>query len=296
MYAHIVVAVDGSEEAKRAARRAFELADRFAATVTALHVVEHKRLRLTTSEPEKARLRALGEDILADIKALASDLDHPVQTAMREGTPGDEISKFADEEGADLLVVGRQGLTGLGERLLGGVAERVIHQSDVPVLVVPEEGMDGAWEVSRLLITTDGSENAADATDHGIAIAERYDAAIHVLNVVDLQSAGGLFDAGGLEREFVERLEAEGQTAVDEIESSVHESAPDLDVMAEVVTQTTFEGVGAGIRAYVEENDIGLVVMGSHGRSNLRRQLLGSVASTVLRTVDVPVLVVKREE
>lgn len=54
------------------------------------------------------------------------------------------------------------------------------------------------------------------------------------------------------------------------------------------------EGAATGVQDYVGKTEIDLVVMGSHGRSNLKRQLLGSVASTVLRTVDVPVLVVKR--
>jgi nucleotide-binding universal stress UspA family protein len=49
-------------------------------------------------------------------------------------------------------------------------------------------------------------------------------------------------------------------------------------------------------RAYVQEHGLDLIVMGSHGRSNLRRQLIGSVASTVLRTVGVPVLVVTRPD
>jgi nucleotide-binding universal stress UspA family protein len=67
-----------------------------------------------------------------------------------------------------------------------------------------------------------------------------------------------------------------------------------LDVSAAVVRTTAFEGVAAGIREYVADAGIDIIVMGSHGRSNLKRQLLGSVASNVLRTVDVPVLIVKR--
>ena len=108
-------------------------------------------------------------------------------------------------------------MTGLGRRLLGGVTEQVLHRSDVPVLVVPGEdnGGDTAAGYSRVLITTDGSENAEVAVPDGTAISQRYDSAVHVLNVVDLQAAGGLFNAGGLEEEFVERLDARGQEAVD---------------------------------------------------------------------------------
>jgi nucleotide-binding universal stress UspA family protein len=76
--------------------------------------------------------------------------------------------------------------------------------------------------------------------------------------------------------------------------AELRESDPDLSVEPAVVRTADFDGVAAGVREYVREEGVDLVVMGSHGRSNLRRQLLGSVASTVLRTVDVPVVVVPR--
>ena len=101
---------------------------------------------------------------------------------------------------------------------------------------------------------------------------------------------------GGLEKEFLGRLDARGQEAVDSVANKIQESAPDVPVETAVERTASFEGAAAGVREYIEENEIDLVVIGSHGRSNLKRQLLGSVASTVLRTVDVPVLVVKRSD
>nr|WP_245902804.1 universal stress protein [Salinigranum rubrum] len=162
------------------------------------------------------------------------------------------------------------------------------------MLVVPDERPLDVTESDRVLVPTDGSENAEAAAPHGAALAGRVDAALCVLNVVDLQAAGGLFAAGGLDEEFVARLERRGHEAVDRLADDVRESDPDLTVETDVVTTTEFDGVARGIHGYVEEEGADLVVMGSHGRSNLRRQLLGSVASTVLRTVDVPVLVVPR--
>jgi nucleotide-binding universal stress UspA family protein len=296
MYDRIVIAVDGSVEARRAARRGLRLAQVFDANITVLSVVERKALRLTETSDVRAQLRERGEAALTEIEELASELGHPVTTKLLEGKPAVRISEYADEQDADLIVVGRQGLTGLGRRLLGGVTEQVSHRSDVPVLVVPardDEGETGTG-YSRVLVTTDGSENAEVAIPHGTAIAQSYGSDVHVLNVVDIQAAGGMFDAGGLEKEFLERLDARGQTAVDSVANKIEDSAPDLAVTTAVERTASFEGVASGIREYVEENEVDLVVMGSHGRSNLKRQLLGSVASTVLRTVDVPVLVVKR--
>ena len=295
MYDRIVIAVDGSDEARRAARRGLQLAQMFDATATVLSVVERKALRLTETSAEKTRFRERGEEALADVEELASELGYPVHTNLTEGKPAVRISEYADERGADLIVVGRQGVTGLGRRLLGGVTERVLHRSDVPVLVVPG-GDDAGTEsgYSRVLLTTDGSENADVATPHGVAIAQRYRSEVHVLNVVDLQTAGGVYNAGGLEREFVERLDERGREAVDSVADEIANAAAELTVTTAVERTRAYEGVAPGVREYVEENEIDLVVMGSHGRSGLRRQLLGSVASTVLRTVDVPVLVVKR--
>jgi nucleotide-binding universal stress UspA family protein len=296
MYDRLVIAIDGSDEAQYAARRGLELARVFDATVYALHVVEQKALRLTETADEKTRLRELGAAILDDIEALASELEYPVTTKLAEGKPAVQISEYADEQDADLIVIGRQGMTGLGKRLLGGVTEQVLHQSDIPVFVVP--GEDGVSETnkgySRVLIPTDGSENAEAATPHGVTISQHFDSAIHVLSVVDLQAAGGAFNAGGLEKEFIERLEVKGQGAVDRVRDEITDIDPDIKVRTAVERTTSFEGAAAGVRDYVGNTEIDLVVMGSHGRSNLRRQLLGSVASTVLRTVDVPVLVVKR--
>jgi nucleotide-binding universal stress UspA family protein len=185
-------------------------------------------------------------------------------------------------------------LIGLGRRLLGGITEQVLHRSDISVLVVSGRNNDGGIEIdySRVLITTDGSKNADVTIPHGIA--QRVGSTVPVLNVVDLQAAGGAFSTGGLKKEFVERLEARGHDAVGSVAHKTEESAPNWTVKTIVEQTTPFEEAAVGIREYVAENEIDLVVICSHGRSNLKRQLLGSVASTVLRTMDIPVLVVNR--
>lgn len=144
------------------------------------------------------------------------------------------------------------------------------------------------------LSPTDGSENAEKSSPYGVGIARNYGSEIYVLNVVDLQAAAGAFSADGLETEFVERLEARGREAVDRVANKIRGVEADVAIQTAVERTTSFDGAAAGIREYVKNNEIDLVVMSSHGRSNLKRQLLGSVASTVLRTVDIPVLVVKR--
>lgn len=296
MYDRIVIPVDGSDEATYAASRGLELARAFDAAVSILHVVEQRALTLSRGSDERARLREQGEAVVNAIAERATELDQSVTTRVTDGKPGVRISEYAAEQDADLIVIGRQGLTGLKRRLVGGVTEEVLHRSDIPVFVVPDgdEEAGGNAGYSRVLLPTDGSENAEAATPHGVAIAQQFDSTIHVLNVVDLQAAGGVFNAGGLEKEFLERLDLRGQEAVDSVTDTIWGIDSDVDVQTAVERTTSFQGVAAGVRDYVGKTDIDLLVMGSHGRSNLERQLLGSVASTILRTVDVPVLVVKR--
>ncbi|ELZ24576.1 UspA domain-containing protein [Haloterrigena salina JCM 13891] len=292
MYDRILIAVDGSDEAARAAERGLEFARIFDAAVDVVYVVESKALRVASPGGETARLREQGEAVLEEIEALASDFDRSVTTELAEGKPADQIVAFASDRDADLIVVGRQGLTRLGKRLLGGVTERLLHRSDVPVFVVPKGASDAVTDYSDLLVPTGGSERATAAARHGAAIAQRYGSTVHVLNVVDLQAAGGAFAAGGLREEFVERLEADGEEIVEDAAAEIGDAAP--AVTTAVVRTTSFDGVPAGVREYVVEADIDLLVMGARSRSGLGRRILGSITSTLLRIVDVPVLFVVR--
>ncbi len=294
MYDHIVIPVDGSDGATTAARHGFALAARFGASVSVLSVVARRALRLTATDDERARLRSNAEAIVDDVAALAPETVRPVATDVVDGAPATRITEYAADRDADLIAVGRQGTTGLGDRLLGGVTERVLHRSDTPVLVVPDSDADtGATPAySRILLPTDGSDSAGAAVPHGTAIARAFGAAVHVLNVVDLQAEGGVFNAGGLEPAFVDRLERRGQDAVDAVASRIGTTAPDVTVDTAVERATPRGGVAAGVRDYAATAGVDLLVMGASGRSALNRQLLGSVVSTVLRTVDVPVIAV----
>ena len=293
MYNRLLIAVDGSDEATHAARYGLELADIVGAAVDLVYVIPRRSLQMTRTERERTRLRERGNDILSAAAELA-DADTAVETHLAEGTPAVEISSLAGDLSADLLVVGRQGMTGVGRRVLGGVTERVLARGEVPICVVPLGESVPAADCDRLLVPTDGSDNAAAAVPHAAALATASAAAVDVLNVVDLQAAGGPFNVGGLDTAFIERLETRGADAVETIAENIADAAPEISVNTAIERMTDIHGAAAGIRAYVEANEIDLVVMGSHGRSNLRRGLLGSVASVVLQTVDIPVVIVKQ--
>jgi len=138
----------------------------------------------------------------------------------------------------------------------------------------------------RILVPTDGSDPAAAATEHALSIADRFDATVHALYVVDTD--GIAHEAPGLGLDALrDALEAEGEEAT----TAVVERATARGVD---VTQSVVEGLAEdAIVDYAESEGIDLIVMGTHGRRGLDRYLVGSVTERVVRRTDVPTLVVR---
>jgi len=141
----------------------------------------------------------------------------------------------------------------------------------------------------RILLPTDGSEGVDRAIDHAIDAANRYDATLHVLYVVD----SGVVNAYSGD-EFVDgaegaeaTLEDRGRTALE----AVADHAADAGV--ETVTELVYGDPHEEILRYIDGNDIDLTVMGSKTRSGSYRQMLGSVTERVSRQSTAPVSIVK---
>ncbi|MDY6779570.1 MAG: universal stress protein [Halobacteria archaeon] len=131
---------------------------------------------------------------------------------------------------------------------------------------------------SDILIPTDGSEGSEEAARHGFDIASKYDADVHALYVID---------KADLPENMVGGIKRSGGKTVDKVVESAEERG--INVRGEVRSGNPHEK----ILDYIEENKIDLVVMGTHGRTGVKRVLMGSVAEKVVRTSPVPVLTVR---
>lgn len=148
----------------------------------------------------------------------------------------------------------------------------------------------------HVLVPTDGSEAAQKAVDQAVDIASKYGATVHALYVIDVNATSYSLGSEQVDRIRSGRLDEmpEVKAAAEEATGYVADAARERGVVVEEHV-TTGEPARA-IRKFVEENDIDLVVMGSHGRSGLSRVVLGSVAEKVLRRTRLPVLVVDSDE
>jgi nucleotide-binding universal stress UspA family protein len=144
MLGRIVVGTDGSETASEAVRQAIELAklgDGKLDIVSAYEPIPQERLREEKSElPGDVQYTVhQREDVNMKLEAAAKaakDAGIGVQTHAREGDPADAILDVAEEQKADLIVVGNKGMTGAKRFLLGSVPNKVSHHAPSSVLIV----------------------------------------------------------------------------------------------------------------------------------------------------------------
>lgn len=142
-YQNILVPVDGSETSYAAVAQAAELAKAFGGKITVVQVLaldpyiaaEYISATQTNDLIERARTSVL--KTLEEAAAKFSDLGIPVEAKLLEGqVVHSEIIKEAETSKADLIVIGSHGRTGLKRLFLGSVAQNVLGEAHIPVLVV----------------------------------------------------------------------------------------------------------------------------------------------------------------
>ena len=139
--ATILIATDGSPEARDAVDYGIELAAAQHARAIFLHVippVDWTHLdRGTVMKPLPDRMRLAPSDELDDALAVAAEHGVEAVPEIVAGNPADEIVAYADSVGADLTVLGSRGRGPVAGTLLGSVSREVLRESRRPVLVVP---------------------------------------------------------------------------------------------------------------------------------------------------------------
>ena len=258
-YRKILVAVDGSESSRNALRQAFRLAVDEKCWITVTSVIP----------PYTGDLDLTG---VGDIRA---SLARPCE----EGETYERIVDLADAENCGIIVMGRRGADRFERALMGSVTARVIGHTQRDVLVVPGSARLG-WK--KILVGTDGSRFSKAATDKAIDFAQSYGSELTVISIVDVPA----------------EFHAEAPAAVEDLIRKAREYTAAVKKQAEAagVPTETFIGEAETWEAIVnaaQEQAVDLVVMGSHGRTGLRRLLMGSVTEKVIGNAPCPVLVVK---
>jgi nucleotide-binding universal stress UspA family protein len=142
---------------------------------------------------------------------------------------------------------------------------------------------------SKILVAADGSEASMDAADYAIETARKYNSELVALHVI--LSDVTLF--GSVPPTHVNEIKHEAQKYLDKIREKYYEDSNNnnkIQLRTELITSTSAVG---GIVAFAEKENIDLIVIGTRGRSGLKKLLLGSVASGVVSYAHCAVMVVK---
>lgn len=136
MYKNILVAADGSENSLRATEQAAEIASLLEGVkVELVSVIAIDVYSDMVYDPIEAHGEAQRE-IIKEALDILTDAEVSHEVVLLHGRPADEIIRYAEESGADLLVMGSRGLGALREFALGSVSHKVLTHAKCPVLVV----------------------------------------------------------------------------------------------------------------------------------------------------------------
>ena len=275
----ILVCTDGSPDSAGAISAALQLAQTTGSKIFLLEVIYflagYELQSPDTLAPPVVNLELMQvqetavKERLEKQNAEAAKQGITLETRTRTSSSAYEgIMEEAGELKPDLIIMGRHGYTGLTRLLMGSTTARVIGHSPCHVLVVPQ-GV--ALNFERLLIASDGSTYSEAAWEQALALARTMGSALIAVSV-----AADERDIAGVNQ------------VVQTMEQAAAKQGLALDTMIPVGRPDE------GIVKAAEFKEASLIIMGSHGRTGLKRLLMGSVAERVIGDAKCPVLVVKK--
>jgi len=291
----LFVAIDFSPGSDEALRQAHQRAESTGARLAVCHIVPNE-LRSNLLFPHISRIAALkfpletrriAEAASARVAEITGRKDGEFELIIDDGTPQALILTRAEEWLADLIIVGSHGQTSAADALLGSVSDSIIRHAHCPVLIARPSKHTG----HHILAGTDFSDPALPALRAAADEAKRVGGQLTLIHSLDLlwtpmaypsMAFGG--EPFNISPDQIQELET---IAAQRLE----ESLKLLDITGD--TLVTQGPAGTALIEIASERKADLVVVGTVGRTGLRRALLGSVAETVVRGAPCSVLIVR---
>lgn len=205
---------------------------------------------------------------------------------IRHGSPHEAIVKAAVAVNANLILVGSGSHPEDSKFLLGTTTQRIIQNSDKPVLVIKE---NTNLNIKTILCPVDYSEASKRALNNAIVMARRYNAELVILSVCEIQTASWFSTQDHLYKENQARFEKHTKDYEAFLEK--------FNLVDVNYTKLSKKGSPAQeILNTIASKNIDLMVLGTHGRTGLNRMIMGSVAEKVIREVPCSFVTLKSED
>lgn len=286
----ILVATDFSDHAAVALDAAIALGQRFESQVDVFHALD---IPLPIFEPfavslpqgfvqgarDSARER-LDEDL---VKIHAAGLSG--EAHLGDAPPSRAIGDCAGEIGADLVIVGTHGRTGLPHLLVGSVAERTAAHSPCSLLAIkrPLPAIPSA-----VVVGTDFSEGASHALEAAEVFADKAASGLHIVHAIDLNVPAITPYEMVIPNDLVETIRTAAMERTTQLADAARERG-----FAKAEPHVVPTPPSEGVSKEAERLGADLIITGSRGLTGLKHALLGSVAERTLRHSPCNVLIVK---
>lgn len=293
MLRKLLVALDGTELAESVLPWALFLAHEKRVSVTLARVARSTARNQVTATPGIETLHTEWEAARRYLEEVRTRLLHQgleVEIAVGEGPPAQTLLDLADDIDASAIVLATRGPAGVADLPLGKVAEQIVQEATLPVLLVPAHDTQPVRGPSarRVLVPLDGSPLAELALD---VVRDLVSVATNLLLVRVVEPIRQTLDTaeGHLPLEDVESTERAVADATAYLEA-VRQSAgsDDLPIRATVLLGEP----DRQILATAHTSGADLIVMVTHGVTGPAHWWLGSVAEDVVRHADIPVFLV----
>lgn len=206
------------------------------------------------------------------------------------GSPAVMLASQIERQGVDLVAIATHGRSGLGRVLLGSVADKLLHSTDVPVLIIrpPEVEVQGLISLSSIIVPLDGSPLAESVLAYVKDMAKALSLSVTLVRTIPTMTA---LSAGPeyvlLPTDIITEMKEAAILYLDDVAQSLRDEG--LSCTTAVVEGDT----ASAISEYARKKQNHLVAISSHGRSGIARAVMGSIADRLIRTSGDPVLVVR---
>ncbi|MCA9296407.1 MAG: universal stress protein [Phycisphaerales bacterium] len=284
---NILIATDFSANADHAFCYGVELARRHRARITLAHACDIRHLHDISLKTRDA----LQRDLIR-YEEEARTLGVPASSCLRTGRPWECIVEIARANAADLILAGTRGQTDWPHIHLGSTIDRVLRHAGCPVLCVPPSEAALGDAMRTVLIACDFSSAGTQAikTLRSLIPAEAGPLRCILVHAFHVPVEYTMGVAAVIMNEHYGDIQEDSRRRLDAL------AAP-LRADGHEVTIITREGYPVSvIEEVAREEEVGMIVLGTHGRSGLQHVLLGSVAERVLHRAMWPVLVVRNPD
>jgi len=281
-YKKVLVAIDGSENSFQALKESFKIVACEKCWVSAVSVIPDYKgdLDLTVFGNVNVldSIKAPYVNSLNRAKEIAQQNNVILKTILEEGDPFERIVDLADGENYDLILIGRKGLKDIERILMGSVTARVIGYSNKDVMVFPENSQ---IRCEKILVPVDGSKFSLNALEKAIEISISHKSELHIISIVDMP-VNAIADSPELYKEIIQKTKKNLEASNIAVEKGI---TPVTEIL---------EGSPYNLIVdYAKKHNINMIVIGSHGKTGLKRLMMGSVTESVINMSECPVLVVK---